>query len=269
MIIISLPMVRTLTLWLSLSALLAAQHAQEEKKKKAHPAIGDVAAISAGAKLFASGCAACHGSEGSGGRGPRLAGGRAMWHSLNEEATFSLIKNGVGSGMPGSSLPEERIWELVAYVKNLRDPASESPLTGDAKKGSAVFWSKAGCGNCHSVAGEGGKLGPDLSNIGAVRSIPALREAILDPDADGFNGYRPTTVTLANGKQVRGVLRNFTNYSMQIQDKDGGLYLIDVREVKDWARGDSSPMPKDYRQRLTKDEVNDLIAYLGRLTTRK
>lgn len=264
-----LPTVRTLSLFLALATFAAAQHAQDEKKKKANPAIGDPVAISAGAKLFASGCAACHGSEGSGGRGPRLAGGRAMWHSLDEQATFNLIRSGVGSGMPGSSLPEERIWELVAYVKNLRDPASESPLTGDAKNGSAVFWSKAGCGNCHSVAGEGGKLGPDLSNIGAVRAIPALREAILDPDADGFTGYQPTSVTLANGKQIRGVLRNYTNYSMQIQDKDGQLYLVDVRQVKDWGRGDSSPMPKDYKQKLSATEINDLIAYLGRLTTRK
>lgn len=253
-----------------LSATLAfAQHAQDEKPKKPHPAIGNQEAIAAGAKTFSSGCAICHGFEGGGGRGPRLAGGRAMWHSLDENATYKLIRNGVGSGMPGSSLPEDKVWELVAYVKSLRDPAAESPLTGDPKAGSSVFWSKAGCGNCHAVAGEGGKLGPDLSNIGAARAVPALREAILDPDADGAFGYRPTTVIMADGRKIRGVLRNFTNYSMQIQDKDGQLYLIDVRQVKDWQRGDGSPMPKDYQTRLSPTEVNDLVAYLSRLTTRK
>jgi len=246
-----------------------AQHAQSDKTKKANPAIGNLTSIAAGAKTFAGGCAVCHGPDGQGGRGPRLAGGNAMWHTLDENQTFDLIRKGVGSGMPGSGLPDEKVWELVAFVKNLRDPAADSVLPGDAKAGSQVFWEKAGCGACHSVAGEGGKLGPDLSNIGAARSPPTLREAIVDPDADGAFGYRPTTVMLMDGRQVRGVLRNFTNYSMQIQDDKGKLYLVDVREVKDWARGDGSPMPRDYGQKLTKADIDNLIAYLGRLSTRK
>jgi putative heme-binding domain-containing protein len=253
---------------LATAVMVAAQHAQGDTDKKAHPAIGNLEAIAAGKKTFSTGCAGCHGPEGQGGRGPRLAGG-AMWHSLDEQETFKLIRNGVGSGMPGSSLPDEKLWELVAFIKNLRDPASKSTLPGDAKAGSEIFWAKAGCGGCHSVSGEGGKLGPDLSNIGAVRSVPALREAIVDPDADGAFGYRPTKVTLQDGKEVRGVLRNFTNYSMQIQDDKGKLYLIDVRDVKDWSRGDGSPMPRDYGKKLTSAEIDNLIAYLGRLTTRK
>ncbi len=257
-----------LTLLASSLTFLCAQHAQDEKANAAHPAIGNPTAIAAGAKTFNAGCAVCHGVEGAGGRGPRLQGARAMWHTLDEKETFQLIRNGAGA-MPGSNLPEERVWELVAYVKNLRDPATESSLPGDAKAGAAIFWSKAGCGNCHSVAGEGGKLGPDLSNIGAIRSVPTLREAIVDPDADGAFGYRLTNVTLKDGKQVRGVLRNFTNYSLQIQDKDGKLFLLDVRDIQDWARGEGSPMPRDYAKKLTKTEIDDLIAYLGRLTTRK
>jgi cytochrome c oxidase cbb3-type subunit III len=250
------------------AASLSAQHAQDGKDKKAHPAIGNLEAIAAGKKTFSTGCAVCHGPEGQGGRGPRLSGG-AMWHSLDEQETFQLVRNGVGSGMPGSSLPDQKVWELVAFVKNLRDPAAESSVPGDAKAGSEIFWAKAGCGGCHSVSGEGGKLGPDLSNIGAVRSVPSLREAILDPDADGAFGYRPTKIVLNDGSEVRGVLRNLTNYSMQIQDEKGKLYLIDVRNVKDWARGDGSPMPRDYGKKLSPAEIDNLIAYLARLTTRK
>jgi putative heme-binding domain-containing protein len=256
------------SLYLLTSLTVCAQHAQEGKPKGAHPAIGNPAAIAAGAKTFAAGCAVCHGPDGQGGRGPRLHGGQAMWHTLDEKETFQLIRTGAGM-MPGSSLPDDRVWELVAYVKNLRDPAAESTLPGDAKAGASIFWSKAGCGSCHSVAGEGGKLGPDLSNIGAIRSIPGLREAIVDPDADGAFGYRSTTVVMKDGRQVRGVLRNFTNYSMQIQDKDGKLFLVDVRDVQDWSRGEGSPMPRDYSKKLSKTEIDDLIAYLGSLTTRK
>src|SRR5205814_3452840 len=50
---------------------------------------------------------------------------------------------------------------------------SMAPLLekGDAKAGREVFLGKkAGCTACHTVAGQGGKVGPDLSKIGSIRS---------------------------------------------------------------------------------------------------
>ena len=55
--------------------------AQNEKDKPKNPAIGDPQAIEAGRKLFAAGCAACHGAEGQGGRGPNLYE-QVFWHPL-------------------------------------------------------------------------------------------------------------------------------------------------------------------------------------------
>ena len=71
-----------------------AQHGRYLNESK-NPAIGNPAAIAAGAKLWATGCTGCHGPDGSGGgRGPNLVR-RSLWHPLSDEAIFNAIRNGV------------------------------------------------------------------------------------------------------------------------------------------------------------------------------
>jgi mono/diheme cytochrome c family protein len=98
-------------------------------------------------------------------------------------------------------------------------PAQELP--GDPAQGEKVF-NAYGCNGCHKVSGEGGTVGPDLSDIGrlagtlkpGVNAEAFIREAIVQPDA-------------------------FTQKGRQ-----AGL------------------MPQDYGQRLSRQEIDDLVAYL-------
>jgi len=254
---------------LCLAAVLpvAAQHEKDEGKKK-HPFIGDPQAIEAGRKIFAAGCALCHGSDGQGGRGPNLRE-RVFWHPLDEETLYKAVQKGIpGSEMPPANLPEEQAWQVVAYVRSLTSPAIEGPLPGDPRSGEELFWGKAGCNQCHRIRGRGGMLGPDLTNIGGTRPLPQLRDAILDPDADVLPGYRAVTVVLKNGKTLRGVARNRTNYSLQLQDADGNLHLLSMAEVRELTLSKGSPMPKDFGKRLSAKEIDDLLAYLSQQSIR-
>ena len=246
---------------------VAAQHEKDEGKKK-HPFIGDPQAIEAGRKIFAAGCALCHGSDGQGGRGPNLRE-RVFWHPLDEETLYKAVQKGIpGSEMPPANLPEEQAWQVVAYVRSLTSPAIEGPLPGDPRSGEELFWGKAGCNQCHRIRGRGGMLGPDLTNIGGTRPLPQLRDAILDPDADVLPGYRAVTVVLKNGKTLRGVARNRTNYSLQLQDADGNLHLLSMAEVRELTLSKGSPMPKDFGKRLSAKEIDDLLAYLSQQSIR-
>jgi mono/diheme cytochrome c family protein len=88
------------------------------------------AAQAAGAKLFASHCAICHGPRGDGqgrrreGMNPPPANLTLLPWSQAASAvqTFNTIRNGVrGTAMPSwSILSERQVWELIAYIHSLK-----------------------------------------------------------------------------------------------------------------------------------------------------
>jgi len=247
---------------------LAAQHGQYLSESK-NPAIGNPQSIAAGAKLYTTSCAGCHGPDGSGGRGPNLVS-RALWHPLSDEAIFNAIRNGIpGADMPATKLPDDQTWNLVSFIHALTGPASENRVPGNPEAGAQVFWGKkAACSNCHPVRGKGGHMAPDLSNIGS-RPLAAIREAVVDPSKDLFLvGKEGVTVTLNSGQTIKGIARNRSNYSLQVVDAKGVLHMIAMEDVKELATSARSPMPDDYAKRLSSDELRDLLAYLARQSTR-
>ena len=261
---------RKINCWLILSLaapLLLAQPEKDAKKPK-HPFIGDAAAIEAGQKIFTSGCGGCHGPDGKGGRGPNLRE-RTSWHPMDDDTLYSSIQKGIGGGMPAANLSEDQAWQVVAFVRALTSPAIETPLAiGNAEAGRQIFWGKAGCSGCHRIRGTGGGLGPDLSNAGGTRPLAHLREAILDPESLGAAQYRGVEVLLKSGQRLKGVARNRTNYSLQLQDKDGNMHLISMNDVREMNLSNGSPMPRNYKDRLSADEIDNLLAYLREQTIR-
>src|SRR5215467_14227860 len=148
------------------SSGLVAQHGRYLNDSK-NSAIGDPKAIAAGAKLYSTSCAGCHGPDGSGGRGPNLVR-RPLWHPLSDEDIFRTIRNGVpGADMPPTRLPDDQTWNLVAFIHALIGPASENNVPGDPTAGERIFRGSAGCANCHAIRGAGSRMGPDLTNIGS------------------------------------------------------------------------------------------------------
>src|SRR2546423_1819620 len=137
--------------------------------------------VAAGAKIFRSHCAECHGLAGEGGRGPNLASG-VFYHGAADADLFANVTDGIkGTAMPGTFFSAGQVWQVVAYVRTLSQSRSDRPA-GDAAHGEKLLREK-GCINCHLARGEGGVRGPDLSVIGSQRSVEHLRQAILDPNA--------------------------------------------------------------------------------------
>ena len=132
-----------------------------------NPYEGDRTAIRAGAALYGTRCAECHGADAKGISGPDLT---LMWASgTSDDRVFQVIRRGVsGSIMRSSSAPDREIWAVVAYVKGLSTVPPFENDTGAAERGQEVFSST--CARCHRVNRLGGRLGPALSRVAATRS---------------------------------------------------------------------------------------------------
>jgi len=217
-----------------------------------------------GGQIFRSACSGCHGATGGGGRGPNIRDGRLV-RRMSREQLFESIKTGVpGTEMPGFPIGDEKIRAVVAFVRSLSAPAIEAKVPGDEAAGNAIFFGKGGCSECHSIRGRGGLLGPDLSNAGAQRSIGQLRESVLEPSARPTEGFQGVDVVTKSGARISGAAKNYTNYSIQVLDRDGQMHLLDKKDVQEIALHTKSLMPGDYSTKLSEGELQDLMAYLSR-----
>ena len=225
-------------------------------------------AVKAGGQLFRAACSGCHGATGGGGRGPNIRDGRLV-RRMSSEQLFDSIKTGVpGTDMPAFPMADEKTWAVVAFVRSLSAPAIEANVPGDEPAGDKIFFGKGGCSGCHAVRGRGGFLGPDLSNAGTQRSIGQLRESVLDPSARLTEGFQGVDVVLKSGGRISGVAKNYTNYAMQVLDRNGEMHLLDKKDVQEITLHRKSLMPGDYSTRLTAAELQDLLAYLSRQAMR-
>jgi putative heme-binding domain-containing protein len=242
--------------------------APEEKEDLKNPVAGQADAIAAGKKLYLESCSGCHGPTAEGGRGPNLAQGEQVRSATNRHL-LSVIKDGVkGSEMPPFPLPDEKVWQIIAYLRNLTSVAFDSMAPGNIREGRSLFFGKAGCVDCHTIRGRGGFPGPDLSNIARTRSFTQLRESLLDPDAHIADGYGGVSVETKSGQRISGVARDNTNYAIVILDAQGNLHRLLKQDLREVAFRKDSLMPHDYKQRLTSAELEDLLAFLGRQSMR-
>jgi mono/diheme cytochrome c family protein len=94
-----------------------------------------------GGELFATNCAACHGTQGTGGIGPTL-NAKEFLTTTNDNQIAMLITGGIsGSIMSawgldyGGSFTDEQIRQLVTYLRTLEP---NSPSVPDWQKGIEV-----------------------------------------------------------------------------------------------------------------------------------
>ena len=229
--------------------------------ERRNPFESDEAAIGIGRTLFANRCADCHGPDAKGKLGPDLT---QRWaRGASDESAFAVVRNGVpNSSMPPSVATDNEIWAIVAYLRSI-SIVPQLASTGDTGRGRALFANE--CASCHQVRGEGGALGPDLTNIGATRSRVALTAAVREPSASVALGFRAVTAVTRSGERVEGVVKGEDAFSIQVVTVGGELQALRKQELRDLARSADSLMPVYDAARLSDAALEDLLAYLGTL----
>jgi len=177
--------------------------------------------------------------------------------------------------------------ELVRQLRNLKDPQIDERVTkhwgvtreteadkladierfrkliatkgyGDARRGRAVY--ARVCQQCHTLYGEGGKVGPDItgSNRGDLDYV--LHNAV-DPNSVIPNDYRTSNIETKDERSITGIVTKQDDNALTIVTANETL-IIPRNELKSVAQTELSMMPEGLLQALTEDEVRDLLAYL-------
>jgi putative heme-binding domain-containing protein len=134
---------------------------------------------------------------------------------------------------------------------------------GDVRRGQQVFNStRAACLSCHAIGYAGGRIGPDLTRIGEVRTDRDLLEAIVFPSASFARGYEPVTVRLKDASVVNGALRSESGEDIVVMTTDSREMRIARREIVQLQPGSVSLMPQGLDEQMTPGELADLIAFL-------
>lgn len=256
----------------ALSVLLSAQTATS-LKPIAKPTPTDRAR---GKQLFEGQCARCHGIGGTGGFGPSLVRPK-LRHAPDDDALVAVIHDGIPGTPMGLqwTLSDREIAQVASYVRALgRLPVERIP--GDPAKGKLVYVAKGACSTCHIIRGEGGNLGPDLTDIGSRRGAGYLKQSILEPGAKlpelvvpyeplSYPAYLPVRAILSNGTELNGLRVNEDSFTIQIRDSANQLYSLRKSELQSLEKKPGTSQMPGYQGAFSEAEVDDLVAYLAGL----
>ena len=217
--------------------------------------------IEAGARVFRTSCALCHGGDATGGLGPDLTHG-VFRHGSSDAALFRNILTGIpGSDMVGVYRPDTEIWRVVSFVRSLSAGAEEVEVPGDPKAGERIYQSRGSCIDCHRVNGKGGRLGPDLSKVGWIRSPQHLEASLRRPSEFITAAYRQVSVATKDGEYAFGRLLNENTFSVQLMDDLENLRSFMKEDLASFSKPEESMMPA-FDGFFNATEIQHLVAYL-------
>ena len=254
-----------------LTSLATSQVASQEPAEQA-PQPAD---LTHGRTLYVAHCGRCHGIDGGGGEGPRLAVPE-LQQAADLEAVQGLIRGGVpGTPMRGLRIvTDDDVRDIAAFVWSLgRVGASVDELPGDPDEGAALYASMD-CASCHIIDGDGGTLGPILTSIGRMRSVEHLRESLVDPGAAlpenpsrsaAGSIYLLVTVQTRDGRRISGTRVNEDSFTLQIRDDEDIFHSVRKEDVVSFDKRFGESLMPSYAGTVNVEGINALVAYLATL----
>jgi putative heme-binding domain-containing protein len=147
--------------------------------------------------------------------------------------------------------------ERQAVVKEVAPPALTQG--GDWEAGRALFFGEAKCSTCHTVRGEGGRVGPNLSNLVSINPESVWQD-IVEPSARINPDHVSYIIETKAGDTLSGLVRQEGDRVIVSEAADR-VTTIDKGEVKEIRPSRVSLMPEGYRE-LGEKKLRDLVTFL-------
>jgi len=162
----------------------------------------------------------------------------------------------------GADLEEE---SQALTAEELKALAETAAADGNAARGEQIFRRKdLSCTVCHAIGGVGGKVGPDLTSIGASAQMDYLIESVLYPNRKIKEGYHAIIIETKDGMDISGVLASENAEQVVLRDATGKEITISKSNIANRATG-KSLMPSGVVDALTPGERLDLYRFLSDL----
>jgi putative heme-binding domain-containing protein len=146
------------------------------------------------------------------------------------------------------------------------DELEKSLPVGHRDRGRRLFESsKTACATCHQVGYLGGKIGPDLSRIGSIRTERDLLESIVYPSASFVRSYEAMIVSTRDGEEHSGVLREESGNNITLITGASSEMRLARTDIKEIRPGTLSIMPQGMDEQLSQEEMADLVVFLKSL----
>ena len=124
----------------------------------------------------------------------------------------------------------------------------------------------ASCTGCHQLNNEGLVFGPDLAKLDSKKqTVDHLLLSILEPSKEIDEKYQSYTFVLDSGKTITGMITQEDAETVHVVvdplAKDAAS-VVQKDEIEERIKSDVSMMPKGLLDRLSREEILDLVAYV-------
>ncbi|MEX2114141.1 MAG: PVC-type heme-binding CxxCH protein [Pirellulales bacterium] len=151
---------------------------------------------------------------------------------------------------------EEKAAQIAAVAKMISSDSARKP---DAWLGRAVYAKT--CAQCHTLFGDGGKIGPELTGSNRA-NLDYLLSNVLDPSAVMAKEYQPSVIVTADGRVITGLVKAQSDAALTVQTATEQV-VVPRDEIEQMKLSDQSMMPEDLLKPLDDAQVRALVAYVS------
>lgn len=147
--------------------------------------------------------------------------------------------------------------EKLAEVRRLNNDLRAA--SGDPAAGRMLFLKH--CAICHQLAGEGRKIGPDLTTANR-QDRDFLLVSLVDPSGTVRREYVSVTIQTKTGQVLNGLVISRTDDALTVADARGEFTSVAMSDIEEYSDAEVSLMPENLHRQFSPQQLRDLFAWL-------
>lgn len=191
-----------------------------------------------------------------------------QWHIKSEQVAPDIVRQMLSYGDKELATRIEKHWpqkntllsdaQKQAEMERIKT-ALHGGAAGDPEKGKLLFTQR--CAICHTLFGEGGKVGPDLT--GYERTNPEFwLAATIAPSMEIREGFGAYVAKIKGGQVLMGILDKQDAAGISLRDIAGQRHTARAEDVESLEASPISLMPEGLLAGLSDADLRDLFAWL-------